>query len=131
MIGLDTNILVRYITEDDLAQSRRVRQVFETVLSTENPGFVSLVVLVETVWVLESGYGLSAEQIAFAVERILQSEVLLVQNEGEAFRALIMMRQRSADFADALLCELALQAGCSRTLTFDRKAVRLPGFQLL
>jgi predicted nucleic-acid-binding protein len=130
MIGLDTNILVRYLTQDDPLQSPRATEILERRLTRRNPGFVSVVAMVETVWVLDSAYGLAAHEIAAAVERILQVEVLVVENEQEVFTAMIALKQGQGAFADALIAELGTRAGCTRTLTFDHKALRLPGFQL-
>lgn len=131
MIGLDTNILVRYLTGDDPIQSAKAREVFEQRLSARNPGFVSVVAMVETVWVLDRAYGFAAQEIATAIERMLQIEVLVIENEQEVFSAMVALKKGHGSFADALIGELGTRAGCSRTLTFDRKAARLPGFQLV
>jgi predicted nucleic-acid-binding protein len=87
--------------------------------------------MVETVWVLDRAYGLTAQEIANAVERMLQVEVLVIENEQEVFSAMIALKQGRGSFADALITELGTRAGCTRTLTFDHKATRLPGFQLV
>ena len=129
MIGLDTNILVRYLAQDDPIQSARAAQVLERRLTEANPGFVSIVTMVETVWVLDRAYRLRAGEIAAAVERILQTEVLVVENEQEVFMAMIALREGRGAFADAVIAGLGAKAGCSVTLTFDRKAMRLPGFE--
>jgi len=130
MIGLDTNILVRYLTQDDPVQSRTATDVIERRLTEENPGFVSVVAMVEMVWVLDRAYGFSGAEIAAAVERLLQSEVLAVEHEQEVFTAMIAMKQGQGSFADAVIAALGAKAGCSCTVTFDRKALRLPGFEL-
>lgn len=130
MIGLDTNILVRYLAQDDAVQSPKAREVIEGRLTEENPGFVSVVAMVETVWVLDRAYGLAAHEIAAAVERMLQTDVLVVENEQEVFTAMIALKEGHGSFADALIAALGARAGCVRTLTFDQKALRLPGFEL-
>jgi len=130
MIGLDTNILVRYLTQDDRVQSAKATQLIERRLSEQNPGFVSLVAMVETAWVLERSYGLAEKEIAAAIERLLQADVLVVESEQEVFTAMIALKQGHGSFADALIGALGVKAGCSRTLTFDQKALRLPGFAL-
>lgn len=130
MIGLDTNIVVRYLTQDDPVQSRRATEIFERRLSQSNPGFVSIVAMVETVWVLDRAYGFAAEEIAAAVERLLQTEVLLIESEKEVFAAIQAVKNRYGSFSDALIGELGAKAGCSRTLTFDQKAARLPNLEL-
>ncbi len=129
MIGLDTDILVRYLTQDDPIQSPKATEIIERRLTDENPGFVSIVVMVETVWVLERAYRLAADEIAAAVERMLQTDVLVVENEQEVFSAIIALKDGQGSFADAVIAALGTKAGCCYTLTFDRKALRLPGFE--
>jgi predicted nucleic-acid-binding protein len=130
VIGLDTNILVRYLTQDDPIQSAKAREIVERRLSEEKPGFVSIVVMVEIVRVLERAYGLAPHEIVGAVERILQTDVLVVENEQEVFTAMIALKNGRGSFADAVIAALGARMGCSCTLTFDRKALRLPGFEL-
>jgi predicted nucleic-acid-binding protein len=130
MIGLDTNIIVRYLTQDGPMQSRKATEIIERRLSEENPGFVSIVAMVETVWVLERAYSVAAHEIAAAVERMLQIDVLIVENEQEVFTAMTALKKGQGSFADALITALGARQGCSRTLTFDQKALRLPGFVL-
>jgi predicted nucleic-acid-binding protein len=124
MIGLDTNILVRYLTQDDPLQSPKATEIMEQRLTEETPGFVSIVAMVETVWVLDRAYGLSAQKIAAAVERMLQTDVLVIENEQEVFTAMIALKEGQGSFADAVIAGLGARAGCSGTLTFDRKAAR-------
>jgi len=130
MIGLDTNILVRYLAQDDPVQSPKAREIIERRLTEENPGFVSVVAMVETVWVLDRAYGLAPHEIAAAVEYMLQADVLVVENEQEVFTAMVALKMGPGSFADALIAELSSSAGCVRTLTFDHKALRLRGFEL-
>jgi predicted nucleic-acid-binding protein len=130
MIGLDTNVLVRYLTQDDAIQSLQATTLIERRLTEQNPGFISVVAMAETVWVLERAYGLNANQIAAAIERTLQANVLVVENEQQVFMATIVLREGRGSFADALIAALGARAGCSYTATFDRKALRLPGFAL-
>jgi len=131
MIGLDTNVLIRYLTQDDPVQAAKAREILERRLTPKNLGFVTVVAMVETVWVLDRAYNLTAQEIAAAVERLLQVEVLAIENEQEVFTAMIAMKQGRSSFADALIAELGASAGCTRTLTFDQKAVRHPGFELV
>lgn len=130
MIGLDSNILIRYLVQDDPLQSPKAAEIIERRLSEENPGFVSIVAMVETVWVLDRAYGLATHEIAAAVERMLQADVLVVEREQEVFTAMIVLKQGKGSFADAVIAALCARAGCSCTLTFDRKALRLSGFEL-
>lgn len=130
MIGLDTNIVVRYFAQDDPIQSRRATEIIERRLTEDQPGFISLVTMVETVWVLDRIYGLSGEEIASAVERMLQADSFFIQNEQEVFTAMVALRSGQGSFADALIGALGAWAGCAATLTFDRRAARLKGFEL-
>jgi predicted nucleic-acid-binding protein len=131
VIGLDTNILIRYLTQDDPVQAAKATEIFERRLTPKNPGFVSVVAMVETVWVLDRAYDLTAHEIAAAVERLLQVAVLAIENEQEVFTAMIALKQGRGSFADALIAELGARVGCTRTLTFDQKAARHPGFELV
>lgn len=130
MIGLDTNVLVRYLTQDDPIQSAKAAAVFERSLSAKNPGFVSIVAMVEMVWVLDRAYGLDAQKIAGVIERMLQASELVVENEQEVFTAMMALKKGHGSFADAMIAELGAKAGCSRTLTFDQRALRLRGFEM-
>ena len=130
MIGLDTNILVRYLTLDDPVQSRKATEIFERRLTEDEPGFVSIVAMVETVWVLDRAYGFAADEIAAAVERMLQADLLVVENEQEVFTAMTAVKEGQGSFADAVIAALGARAGCSHTLTFDHKAARLGSFEL-
>ena len=129
MTGLDTNILVRFITRDDRAQSRRADEIFAG-LTEEEPGFVSVVVMAELARVLERTFDYSNGEIAAAIERMLQIEVLQIEHEQQVLAAMVALKRGRGAFADALIGELGSRAGCSQTLTFDLKAARLPGFAL-
>ena len=131
MIGLDTNVLVRYLAQDDPVQSPEATGIIERVLTEQNPGFVGVVTMAETIWVLERAYGLGDRDIAAAVERLLQIGAIVVEQEQEVYAAMIALKDGRGSFADALIGALGARAGCSRTLTFDRKAARLPGFALV
>lgn len=128
MIGLDTNVLVRYLAQDDPVQSRIATEVIEQRLTEENPGYVSTVVITETAWVLERAYDLGDVEIAACIERLLQTDVLVVESEQEVFTAMIFLREGRGSFTDCLILTLAKKAGCSTILTFDRKALRLAGY---
>ena len=117
MIGLDTNVLVRYITQDDPAQAAKAAALLESLTAAE-PGFISLIVTAELAWVLERNYRLGRGPLAAVVERLLQTETLRVQNDTEVFAAMLELRHGHADFADALIAALARSAGCRHTATF-------------
>lgn len=130
MIGLDTNIVVRYLTQDDPTQFRKAQEIFEKRLNPREPGFVSVVAMTETVWVLDRAYGFSPAEIALAIERMLQTDVLVIECEQEIFAAMIALKEGTGDFSDALIAALADKAGCHHTLTFDKRAARLQNFKL-
>jgi predicted nucleic-acid-binding protein len=131
MTGLDSNVLVRYFAQDDPVQSKKANEIVERRLTEDEPGFVSLVTMVETVWVLSRVYDLTNQEIAAAVEGMLQSDTLVIQNEQEVFTAVANLRAGLGSFTDALIAALGMWAGCDFTLTFDRKAGRLGGFELI
>ena len=131
MIGLDTNVLVRYLAQDDPVQSPKATELIERRLTEQNPGFISVLAMAETVWVLERAYRLADRDIAAAVERTLQADVLVVESEQEIFTAMIALKEGSGSFADALIEALDAKAGCTQTVTFDLRALRLPWFEPL
>ena len=131
MFGLDTHILVRYLAQDDPRQAASATRVIERELTAEEPGYISLVVLAEVVWVMSSVYGADRSTIAGVVEGLLASPKLKLQSSEVVWQALSSFRESRADFSDALIAHLAKAASCKTTLTFDRHASRLAGFQLL
>ena len=130
MIGLDTNVLVRYLVQDDAAQSAKATQFIERQLSPAEPGFISAVVMAETAWVLRRSYGWAGSELASILERILQADALVVEAEEQVSEAVAALKVGAGSFTDALIGALARKAGCSHTVTFDRKALRLEGFEL-
>jgi predicted nucleic-acid-binding protein len=131
MIGLDTNILVRYFERDDPAQAHAAELIIEHRLSSANPGYLTVVALVELSWVLERSYKRSQQEIGNVLEALLSNEVFEIQNELQVHVAYRAVRDGRGSFADALIGSLGLAAGCNQTLTFDRGAMLLPGFTLL
>jgi|SRR5579863_323939 len=129
MTGLDTNVVLRYLLQDDAKQSREANEIIERQLNEQNPGFISLVTVLEVVWVLRSLLKRSPTQIADHIEDLLAAYTLEVQNEEQVFEAAFALRHGIGEFEDALLGALCTWAGCRVTLTFDRRAARLPGFQ--
>jgi predicted nucleic-acid-binding protein len=87
--------------------------------------------MAETAWVLERVYGLTGYELAAAIERMLQVNVVIVESEQEVFTAMIAVKEERGSFADALIGALGAKAGCAHTLTFDQKALRLPEFKIL
>ena len=130
MTGLDTNILVRLFIKDDPEQGFR-GAAFMRNLTPESPGYVSLVALIELVWVLGSKYRLSKAELIPCVERLLDSPDLVVEDHAAVTLALHRFSQHHADFADCLIERLGHAAGCRETVTFDVKAANLTGMRLL
>ena len=122
MIGLDTNVLVRYLAQDDKTQSAQATALIEQECSVETPGFVAQIVLAEVVWVSESVYAATRNEIAEIVRRILTIRQLTVQNTETAWQALRLFEAGRADFADCLIERTASAAGCAKTMTFDKKS---------
>nr|WP_294556709.1 type II toxin-antitoxin system VapC family toxin [uncultured Rhodopila sp.] len=129
MIGIDTNVLVRYLAQDDPDQSAVASQLFEHRLTAAHPGFINVVAIAETAWVLERSYRLDGQGLAAVIERVLQADALVVQNEQEVFTSMIALKEGRGSFADALIGAPGTAAGCSCTVTFDRKALRLSEFE--
>ena len=128
MIALDTNVLVRYLVEDDTPQTLAARRVIEETLTPSEPGFVSLIVLVELSWVLRRLYGRPTSEVAAIVAELLASPTILVEQAAAVSAAI---GQPHDDLADTLLHEVGKAHGCARTLTFDRRFARLPGVELV
>jgi predicted nucleic-acid-binding protein len=131
MIGLDTNVLVRYLAQDDREQSRQATKLVEGTLTAEDPGWVSLIVLVEVVWVMESCYDATRQEVAALLETMLRVKQLRFQEADAAWQALRVFRAGKGDFADCLIERVGYLHGCDRTLTFDRAAAGGAGMALL
>lgn len=130
MIGIDTNVLVRYIAQDHTAQSSRATAFIENECSVSAPGFVGLVVLAEIVWVSESCYGANREEIAAIVRKMLSIKQLVVQDAETAWKALRSFESGKGDFSDCLIERMANSAGCAQVVTFDKQASKI-GMTLL
>ena len=130
MIGLDTNIIVRYLMQDDAAQAAKAGALIDT-LTNDAPGFISTVTLVEVVWVLKRSYGLSRSDIAEVIDGLLLSRQLAFQDRAEALQAHAAYRSSKADYADCLIERLGHAAGCTATYTFDTIAAQQAGMTLL
>ena len=123
MTGLDTNVLVRYIMQDDVKQSRQAAMIIES-LTVDETGFVPLVAVIELVWVLSSSYGLARAQVVAALELLLRIKEIEVERAEVVWRAVRVYRDSSADFAHCLIERSAVAAGCARTMTFDHGAAK-------
>ena len=127
MIGLDTNILVRYITQDDEAQAALANRLIEASCTKQTPGHVAQIVLCELVWVLCRAYGYGKQQIIPVIERLLSAAEIEVQHEGIARAALEAWRNGPADYSDYLIALANQAAGCEVTYSFDSRLAQHPG----
>lgn len=127
MIGIDTNILIRHLTQDKPHQAERASALIEQACSIEEPGYVNRVVMCEIVWVLERAYRYERTLIAGCIETILRTADIRVENEKAVWTTLARY-QEGYDFADALIGETNALAGVTRTYTFDKKAAELETF---
>jgi predicted nucleic-acid-binding protein len=129
--GLDTNVLVRYLTEDDPVQARRAADLITTVTARGGKCFISAVVLCELTWVLRGAYDVSRNDVSIALDQILATSQFVVGDKDVVRRALEAYRHGRADFADYVIGALHAQAGCGKTVTFDRRLRQAHGFQIL
>ena len=130
MIGIDTNVLIRFLTQDDPVQGA-LANTFMGTLTEDNPGFIGREVMIETVWVLERAYKLSRVQIATALERLLEAQELVIEAHDTSALALSRYREGGAGYSDQMIALRALAAGCHQTVTFDRKAASLTEMRIL
>ncbi len=131
MRGLDTNVLVRHLVQDDPGQSKKASQFITRECSRESPCLLNRIVLCELVWVLESAYGYPKEIIATVLERILRTSQFVIEGRQAAWAALNKYQKGGADFADYLLATVNCELGCAHTVTLDKKAGREAGFVLI
>lgn len=129
-LALDTNVLVRYLAQDDARRSAAATRFIEQRLSPAERGHISLVALLETVWVMESRYGADAAQVADIVADLLETASLEVQEAGAVRHALQRYRTGDVDLHDCLIVALAAQRK-ARVVTFDAKAANRLGMELL
>jgi predicted nucleic-acid-binding protein len=130
MIGLDTNVLVRYVTQDDPVQSAKAAQLIES-LTAASPGFVSLVSVVELVWVLQTCYQSAKGEVVTVLETLLRTRELTIEHAEVIWQALRRFTTTKADFADCLIERCAHAAGCEYTATFDINAAKAAGMRRL
>jgi predicted nucleic-acid-binding protein len=124
MIGLDTNVLLRYIVRDDAAQAKAASRLIEQRCSKERPGHVSHVVLAELAWVLGRGYGYAKAEVVKVLAAVLSSAELKVQEAAIVWAALRAFQSGQADFADCLIGAVNAECGCETTVTFDKRAAK-------
>lgn len=128
MLGVDANVLVRFLIRDDEAQFEKARKLIKREVAAGRRVFVSQLVLLETEWVLRSRYSLRKSQIIAAISGLLDTTDLRFEDEPAIEEALFIWKDATADFADCLIGAQNRRLGCRATATFDVKSSRLPGF---
>lgn len=128
MLGIDTNVLVRFLVRDDEAQFERARKLIQRELATGGEVFVNQLVLMETEWVLRSRYSLSKHRVVEAISGLLDASDVRFEDEAAVEEALFLWKESVADFADCLIGARNRRLGCRATATFDLRASKLPGF---
>lgn len=129
MIGLDTNILVRYLTQDDEKQAVYVNELLEAHISVQNKAVISKIVLCELSWVLSRSYRYSREEIFIAINQILITQEFVIEDHENAQKALLMYRNGSAGYADYLIAQTHSSLGAKYTLSFDKEALKSALFE--
>jgi predicted nucleic-acid-binding protein len=130
MIGLDTNILVRYIMQDDVAQANKATSLIES-FKKGRLGYFTNITLVEVIWVLESCYELKKQDIVRVIEGLLKAREIKKENSELLWRALKLFKELNVDYSDCLISVISSSDGCTETFTFDKKASKLSGMTLL
>jgi predicted nucleic-acid-binding protein len=131
MKAVDTNVLVRFLVNDDPAQANAVRELFATAERQREAYWVPVLVVMEAIWVLESAYGVGRSELIATLNDLLLLPVLEFEHRGAVQRVLAGAGANAGDLPDLLIAETARQAGCEATLTFDKKAARAAGFELI
>jgi predicted nucleic-acid-binding protein len=129
--GLDTNVLVRYLLRDDARQAATAKAAIERAIAAGEPLLIGLLALLETEWVLRARAGLDKAAILAAFKRLLEARDVEFENEAAIEQALYDFENGAADFADCLMIAQYRQLGCDTMLTFDARAARVPGGELL
>lgn len=128
MIGIDTNVLIRYLVQDDPVQSKKATARIESALDQNESIYLNHVVICEVCWVLSRLYGHAAQELAETLAKVFSTAQFDFEDKDLLWEALAEFKSASADFADCLIGARNRRAGCDTTLTFDRRATRLPAF---
>lgn len=128
MIGLDTNILVRFVTKDDDIQARKAYEVLTQSCSEQNQGFVSTIVLIELVWVLQSCYEYEKAYIIQTLESLILAKEICLEHSDSVQKACNYFSLKNVDFSDTLIGIINKSYGCKTTVTFDKKAAKISEF---
>ena len=131
MKAIDTNVLVRFLVNDDRAQGEQVRQLFTAAEQRREAFFLPSLVMLETIWVLESAYQIPRAELIEALGDLLLMPVLQFEHREAVQGMLAAVTDGRGDLPDALIAQIALKAGCDHVLTFDKNAARDAGFRLL
>lgn len=131
MIGIDTNVIVRYIVQDDPKQAKAATKLIEQSCSPDNPGSINHIVMCEIVWVLKRNYKLDKASICQVIEQIMLTDRIVIEDIQLVWKALETFKETKADFADCLLGQRNLQAGCGYTATLDDAASETTGYKHL
>ena len=128
MIGIDTNVLVRYLARDNQLQFEKARRLINREVNTGETVLIGLLVLLETEWVLRSRYELPKEKILAALSALLEAAEVVFEDESSVEHAIYLWKDSAAEFADCLIDARNLRLGCRATATFDGKALKVAGF---
>jgi predicted nucleic-acid-binding protein len=131
MTGIDTNVLVRYITRDDPKQYRAAKAFLEPSCTREEPGYVSVIVLCELARVLARVYDATDDELAAVIDQLLRTHQLQIERRDQVRAALEQYKRRPASFPDCLLGRLNQNAGCQETITFDHEAAGIESWRKL
>lgn len=131
MNAIDTNVLVRFLVNDDAAQASIVRERFAAAERQRDAFWVPVLVLLETIWVLESAYGVSRDELIATLSDLLLLPILEFEHRAAVQSALAGAARQAAEMPDLLIAQTALSAGCESVLTFDKQAARGTGFELI
>ena len=131
MIGIDTNVLIRYLAQDDPIQSQLATKFIEKHCTAETPGFINHITLCEMCWVLKRLYKTRNEELHRIIEQLLRTAQLAVQHPQIVWMALEAFQRSDADFPDCLISQVNLENDCASTVTLDRQASRAVGFRIL
>ena len=130
MIGLDTNVLVRYISQDDPKQSAHATKLIDS-LTKDRPGFITLIALIELVWGMESCYVASKVEVIELLEMLVRTQEFRIENMATVIKAINVYTESKADFSDCLMERSANAAGCDYTVSFDANAIKTAGMRAM
>lgn len=131
MIGLDTNVVIRYLVQDDIIQSKKATKFIETYCTKEHPGYINCIVLCEIFWVLNTSYKYSFEEISVVIKYLLECPQIEIESIDSVWIAFNYYKKYRVDFSDALIAEINKSKSCHKTVTFDKGTAKLIHFSNL